>query len=252
MLKLYFNWNAVCAMKVVLCLAEKALDWTPHHIVLGDFEQLEPAYLAINPAGVVPALVHNGASVLESSVILEYLDDAFPDVALRPAVATDRARMRWWMRQVDDIVHPSVRPVSFAQFVAPRASRLSEDEQRSVSEKTPKKEIAELWRRAAAAPYSKDEIAGYLATIRAVLVKMDAELHGSSWLAGDQFSLADIAMAPYFRRFEQLHVASLWHELPCVDAWWRQMKARPSFSKLDVLREQYAPADHPAARQAQL
>ncbi|RYE02284.1 MAG: glutathione S-transferase family protein [Sphingomonadales bacterium] len=242
----------MCAMKVVLCLAEKGLDWTPHHIVLGNFEQLNPAYLAINPAGVVPALVHDGTPVVESSVILEYLDDAFPDIALRPVAATDRAQMRWWMRQVDDLVHPSIRPVSFAQFVAPRAGRLSADEQRSISERTPKKEIAELWHRAAAAPYSKDEIAGYLATIRAVLVKMDAALQRSAWLAGERLSLADIAMAPYFRRFEQLQVVSLWDELPCVEAWWQQMKARPSAAKLDMLRDQYAPADHPAARRAQI
>ncbi|MCW3834529.1 glutathione S-transferase family protein [Sphingomonas canadensis] len=246
-MELYFNWNAVCALKVVLCLAEKGVDWTPRHIVLGKFEQLEPGYLAINPAGVVPALVHDGHVILESSVILEYLEDAFPDFALRPAAAADRARMRWWMRQVDDIVHPSVRPISFARFVAPRAKALSEAERAAMLSRTPKKEIADLWDRAAGAPFSDEEIGRYLTSIRKVLISMEEQLRGSRWLAGDMLSLGDIAMAPYFRRFEQLGVTSLWSELPAVSSWWQQMRARPAYAALDRLRLQYAPADHPAA-----
>lgn len=245
---LYFNWNAVCAMKVVLTLAEKKVDWTPKHIVLGNFEQLQPDYLAINPAGVVPALVtDDGRVILESSVIIEYLDDAYPDVALRPGDPADRARMRWWMRQVDDVVHPSVRPVSFTRFVAPRARALSEEQLAAMDAKTPKAEIAELWRRAARAPYTAEELAGFLANIRKVLIQMDAALLDGPWLAGDAYSLADIAMTPYFRRFEQLDKSSLWADLPATNDWWQRVQRRPSFTGMDALRLRYGSPDHPAA-----
>ncbi len=247
MITLYFNWNAVCAMKVALCLAEKQLAWEQRHLALGEFEQLQDWYLAINPAGVVPALVDAGTVVLESTVIIEYLDDAYPQTSLRPSDPKARARMRWWAKQVDDIVHPSIRPLSFTQFVAPRARALSRDELDGLKARTPKKEIAELWRRAAEAPYADEELAEYVSKIRGVMTKMDAELRRSSWLAGDTYSLADIAMTPYFRRMVQLQKAELWADLAGVCDWWTRVTQRPSFEIMDALRRQYAPAGHPAA-----
>ncbi len=247
MIQLYFNWNAVCAMKVVLCLAEKALDWEERHLALGDFEQLQDWYLAINPAGVVPALVDDGAVVLESTVIIEYLEDAYPLSPLRPVDPKARARMRWWAKQVDDIVHPSIRPLSFTQFVTPRARALSSGDLEALTARTPKKEIAELWRRAAESPYSEEELAGYVAKIRDLLVKMDDVLRVSPWLAGDSYSLADIAMTPYFRRLLQLQKGELWADLPAATAWWQKVTQRPAFAAMDDLRRRYAPAGHPAA-----
>lgn len=250
MIALYFNWNAVCAMKVALCLAEKNLAWDERHLALGEFEQLQEWYLAINPAGVVPALVDEGRVVLESTVIIEYLDDAYPQAPLRPSDPHARARMRWWEKQVDDIVHPSIRPLSFTQFVAPRARSLSRGDLDGLAARTPKKEIAELWRRAAEAPYADEELAEHVAKIRGVMKKMDEALRTSPWLAGDAYSLADIAMTPYFRRMVQLGKTELWADLPGVGDWWARVMRRPAFETMDDLRRRHAPADHPAASMA--
>jgi glutathione S-transferase len=247
-LSLYFNWNAVCAMKVVLCLAEKGLDWEHRHIVLSAFEQLDEAYLKINPAGVVPALVHGDVVVLESTVINEYLDDAFPEVRLRPTAPASLAAMRWWNKQVDDTVHPSIRPASFALFVAPRAAQMSSGEIQNLNVRTPKREIAELWRRTAEAPYTEEELAGYIHKIRDLLVQMDARLGQSPWLAGDHYSLADINMTPYFRRLTQLGKTALWTDLPHASAWWERVRRRPSFAVLEELRGRYAPDGASAPR----
>lgn len=247
MIRLYFNWNAVCALKVVLCLAEKALVWEERHLALGEFEQLQEWYLAINPAGVVPALEDNGAVVLESTLILEYLEDAYPERPLRPTDPRARARMRWWTRQVDDIMHPSLRPLSFTRFVAPRAQALSAGELDELQARTPKKEIAELWRRAAQSPYSDEELAAHVAKVRDLLVKMDETLGVSPWLAGDSYSLADVAMTPYVRRLVQLQKQELWADLPATADWWARVARRPAFAAMDDLRRRYAPATHPAA-----
>ncbi len=246
MLRLYFNWNAVCAQKVVLCLTEKGIDWTPHHLVLSNFEQLEPWYLDINPAGLVPALVHDDVIVTESTVINEYLEDAFPEVQLRPTSPAARARMRWWTKQIDDVLHPSIRPISFTKFVTPRAARLSRADLDGIMARTPKKEIATLWRRVAEAPYSDQELADYLAKIRNLVETMETALSRSRWLAGDGVSLADLGMTPYFRRLVQLEKEAVWSDLPATCAWWDAIRARPSFAMFDRLRAQYAPADHPA------
>lgn len=68
-----------------LALAEKKLDWHSHILDLMVGDQFKPAYRNINPGAVVPTLVHDGRVVIESAVINEYIDDEFPDPALRPA-----------------------------------------------------------------------------------------------------------------------------------------------------------------------
>jgi len=82
-LELYHSVNSVCAQKVRVALAEKGLEYESHLMTLrGD--QFDPAYMKLNPNAVVPTLVHDGRIVIESSVILYYLDEAFPSPALMP------------------------------------------------------------------------------------------------------------------------------------------------------------------------
>jgi glutathione S-transferase len=69
MLELYHSINSVCAQKVRIALAEKGLTAKDHLMTLrGD--QFDPAYLKLNPSGVVPTFIHDGQPVIESAVIL--------------------------------------------------------------------------------------------------------------------------------------------------------------------------------------
>src|SRR5579875_2563430 len=79
-LELYHATNSVCAQKVRLALAEKRLSAKEHLLTLNG-DQYDPAYLKLNPNGVVPTLVHDGHVVTESTIILYYLDDAFPETS---------------------------------------------------------------------------------------------------------------------------------------------------------------------------
>ena len=68
-----------------MCLAEKGLDWESRHVDIFAFENYEPAYTRLNPKAVVPTLDHDGNVLIESNIILEYLEDVFPkQVPLRP------------------------------------------------------------------------------------------------------------------------------------------------------------------------
>jgi glutathione S-transferase len=67
-----------------MALEEKGVKWTSRYIDLFKFDQLKPEYLAINPDGVVPTLVHDGAPVRESTIINEYIDAAFEGPPLVP------------------------------------------------------------------------------------------------------------------------------------------------------------------------
>jgi glutathione S-transferase len=237
------NWNAVCALKVVLCLEEKGLAYTERPIDLGRFDQLQDWYLKLNPAGVVPTLVHDDEVVVESTIIGEYLDDAFRQPSLRPADPLALARMRWWTKQVEEVIHPSLRPLSFTRFATEKARSLSDDDLSGLRERIPKKELGDLWWRVAKSPYSAEELGAYRRKVEQTLALMEVALTRSSWLVGEQFSLADIAFIPYFRRIGQLGEEALWADLPAVSNWFARVQTRPSFAAMERLRTTYAPVE---------
>src|SRR5579862_3109428 len=109
MLELYHDWDAFCCIKVRFCLAEKGVPWIGRHIDLQRMEQLTPGYLALNPKGLVPTLLHNGRIVVESSVINEYVNECFDGPALSPVDPYERAQMRIWIKFEEDVLHPAVR-----------------------------------------------------------------------------------------------------------------------------------------------
>jgi len=71
MIELYHAHISTCSQKVRLCLAEKELEWTSHPIEFSTGEHLRPAYLALNPNGVVQTLVHNERPVCGELLIFE-------------------------------------------------------------------------------------------------------------------------------------------------------------------------------------
>ena len=105
MIELYHATMSTCAQKVRMILAEKQLDWQGHVLDLRASDQHQPDYLKLNPNGVVPTLVDNGKVIIESTVICEYLDDAYSDPSLKPESPFERARMRQWTKRLDEIIH---------------------------------------------------------------------------------------------------------------------------------------------------
>ena len=81
MLELYNHDMSVCAAKVRFAMAEKGLEYTSHMVNLLAREHKTPEYLALNPNGVEPTLVHDGYVVFESTIINEYLEEKFPQVS---------------------------------------------------------------------------------------------------------------------------------------------------------------------------
>ena len=82
-LTLYHSVESTCAQKVRLVLANKRLAWKEIRLNLRKGEQFEPTYLRLNPKAVVPTLTDDTIIVRESTVINEYLDDAYPEPALK-------------------------------------------------------------------------------------------------------------------------------------------------------------------------
>jgi glutathione S-transferase len=118
MLVLYEFGNSVCCQKVRLVLFEKGLAWESREINLFRGEQYDPDYLKINPKGVVPALLHDGRPLIESTLICEYLDEVFPEPHLIPVSAYERAQTRLWSKVVDEGLHEGITEISFSAMFA--------------------------------------------------------------------------------------------------------------------------------------
>ena len=108
MLRLYTYFRSSAAYRVRITLALKGLPYAsvPVHLVRGGGEQLLPAYRAVNPAALVPALEEGGDVLTQSLAILEYLEETHPQSPLLPADARGRARVRSLALTIACDVHP--------------------------------------------------------------------------------------------------------------------------------------------------
>src|SRR5260370_9596894 len=103
-LELYHIINSVSAQKVRKAAHEKGLEAQEHLMTLAG-DQFDPAYMRLNPNAAVPTLVHDGYPVVESSVILYYIDEAFPEPALMPRDPKLRAKVRLSNKLIDATSH---------------------------------------------------------------------------------------------------------------------------------------------------
>ena len=202
-LKLYHQWTSTCSKRVRITLAEKKLEWESHHINLRKLEHLDPWYLKLNPEGVVPTLEHDGKILTESNFIIEYLDEVFPHVPLRPDDYFERWKMRNWMHRFEAILHKNINTISFVK--QNRMKRYEAFSERDIDEFLARQVNAE--RRAAfenriRQGISKEEMAFAEERIAEVLDEMDAALEGRVYLNGSHLSLADISVVPFIERLE--------------------------------------------------
>ncbi len=241
MITLYHHGSSVCAGKVRLVLAEKSVPWDGVYIDILRGDQFDPAYVKLNPKAVVPTLVDDGKVIVESSVICEYLDEVFPDPPLKPAAAADRAAMRLWTKAVDEFLHPACAELTFASCHRFIIGRLSPEKFNEFLESTPPLSVTADWharkkeivRQGMDAP----RVGRTFRLYDSYLQKMEDALERRQWLAGDTFSLADIAMAPYVNRLDMLGMSEMWvGSRPRVTEWFERVKARESFkpSLLDM------------------
>ncbi len=230
---LYTSVESACAQKVRLVLAEKKLDWQEQYLNLRKGEQFSTTYLQLNPKAVVPTLVHDGCIIRESSVINEYLDEVFPEPALKPDNPGLRSQMRLWVKTVDDEVHPAIGVLTYAMVLRNQMNEMKTPEQLErhfLSVRDPKRrERQQLTHKLGVASPAVKPALGQL---KLIIMQMDQVLSGSEWLAGERYSLADAAFAPYMVRLELLNCASLWQNRSHFNNWLIRIKTRNSVARL--------------------
>ncbi|MCX7305664.1 MAG: glutathione S-transferase family protein [Hyphomicrobiales bacterium] len=178
---------------VAMALVEKDIAWT--HVEVDPFEQPIPdSYLALNPFGRVPTLVHDGFVLYETTAITRYIDEAFAGRSLQPAEPRELARMNQIIAVADSYGYwPMVRQVFVQRVFGPAGGGMANEAM-----------IAEGVEKSAK-----------------VLAALDGLAAGGLFLVGNALSLADLhlgAMIAYFTMAQEGHTALSRHQK--LSKWW--------------------------------
>jgi glutathione S-transferase len=229
MLKLYHYEPSANSMKPMLCLKEKGLAFTSHYVDLHSFEQHAPEFVKVNPNGQVPALIHDGAVITESTVINEYLEDVFPAVCLRPENPVERARMRIWSKFVDEYFCPALSMLGWNILVPGIVERLKQGEFAKLLERIPLKEQRDKWRTAATHSFTEEQLTESRRKVTVSIERMEQILAQAPWLAGPTYSLADVntysMVVPVPRMVPEAMNENI---APRSFAWLNRMNERPA------------------------
>ena len=189
--------------KVRLALAEKRL---PFELRIEKVWEHRADYLDLNPAGTVPTLVEdNGFAVPDSTVICEYLEEAYPDIALLGRDAIDRVEIRRLVAWFDGKFAREVTENLNGQKYLKRIAGRGEPD-------------ASLLR------------AGY-ANLRDHLDHLCWLVENRNWLAGHNLSLADLAAAAHLSVLDFSGDID-WSKFEPARDWYARLKSRPSFRPL--------------------
>jgi len=253
--ELHHNALSICSMKLRVCLAELGIPYRSHHVDLvetGAYANLRPDFLAVNPAGTVPVLVHRGHPVYESHLQIRYAAEHAPPGSPRlvPHDPALRAQMERWIDRSsltdDPLEHgdesacnavPGLTlPLFAAMIERVPVRRILEgllfhfDRRRPVMflafrlgglERLPRMKPA-----LQALARSRNQMATHLDALEKQL-----GLSGGPWILGETFSLADVSWLVIFERLVQadcLHVFTDGTLRPACRAYWERLRARPS------------------------
>ena len=230
MLTLYHGLASTCSKKVRMCLEEKGLEWESRLLNLQKFEQHDPEYLKLNPKGVVPTLVHDGKPVCESTYIIDYLEAEFPEPSLTPADPQSAARMKEWEKWSDDVGYAAVYVPTWNKLSKPVAEKFSDEELETIVGRVPTEERRQRWKQVARGGFSGEELEKAYDQMRLTFARMEEALGNGDYLAGDSFSLGDIAMVPFVERMTDLRPDLVGPDrYPRTHAWLRRLSERPSW-----------------------
>jgi len=219
--------------RVFLALLEKGVSFSEHELDGPQFEHVRPGYLAINPRGQVPALIHDGAVYTEGAPICEYIDEAFPGPPLRPSDPRARWAMRRWCRFIETDLGRAIMMIHWNRIVPRFVGERSRSEVEALIGLVPDPDRRRAWRSAYLQETPPEELAESERRVRSGAAHIEAALARQPWLAGPEFSLADIDLLNYFAFLAtwspQIVNAGA---TPHTVEWIRRMGERPAVQAL--------------------
>lgn len=242
MLELYHFYGATCGLKARLAVDEKRINVLDRAIARSLLNT--PRYLALNPNGLVPTLVHDGSVLTESTVIINYLDDLTEECPLKPKNALGAARALWWMKRADDCL-PHIGTLTYTVSMRPALKELPTEELKTYLDSIGNLALRARRSRIIEMGFDNPDFLLALAGLQSMLTEMDNVLSRHDWLAGDDYSLGDTAITPLVERLEELSFAELWRPgRPNLCGWWDRIRARPSYDTCVVQKPNPEAAQH--------
>jgi len=235
MLKLYSFGPGANSLKPLLTLFEKGVEWEHQFVDPAKFEQHSDWFKKINPRGQVPALVHDGNVITESTVICEYLEDVFPDAnPLRPSDPYMVAQMRVWTKWVDEYFCWCVSTIGWARYVSHIANKMSDEEFEAHLKNIPIPEQQTKWRRARDG-FPQDMLDEEMRKIAVSVDRLEETLSKQNYLLGDQYTLADVCNFAIANGMDMGYPELVNAEkTPGIMAWLKRIHERP------VVKEMFA------------
>ncbi|MGI8527648.1 MAG: glutathione S-transferase family protein [Pseudolabrys sp.] len=232
-LVLYDGAGVPSPRRVRICLIEKGLSFKVKWLNLGLMDQKQSSYLKLNPTGLVPTLLHDGKAIFESNVINEYVDTVFPNPPLMPGDAYGKARIRMWFAFESDFAKP-FRDAVYETMGKERLQSTGitpEKLREEISKRTNNEAYIRFATKVLTAPRNDELVADRQQLLMEKMATMEDQLaDGRTWLSGDQFTLADIALAPRIEMFPVVGVNDLYDRFPRIGRFMERIKSRPSWA----------------------
>src|SRR5580704_13779589 len=259
------GWNGVhvlhfmgssCSQKLRVFLNLKKIPWQSHPVDLPHYENMQPCFLGINPRGLVPVLVHDGAVHIESNDILAYLESKFPAPRLIPSGHENEVAA---LLHHEDDLHLDLRTLSFRFVFAPPGppkpaaaleSYMANGAGTVQGAKDREKQVQiEFWQRAAQEGFTDERARASALRFRAEFDALEKRLAKQPYLMGNDLSVLDIAWLIYEHRlslggypFARLH--------PHIHAWAEKLRAMPEFAR-EIGQLRHSPQQLEAVKLAQ-
>ena len=202
--RLYGHPGSACTSRVQLVLAEKQADFDFVHVDLGRGEQKSEPHVARHPFGLVPVWQDERVTLYESMAIARYLDRTLSGVSLSPSDPVALASMDQWISVADSQFFPPMRLLFRHVFLFPQMG----------------------------VPTEPSVIEESRAHIGFVFDAIERQLQDRDYLAGSEFSLADVAFLPSCQMLHFLGAADLITARPRLTAWWSRVSTRPAWQRV--------------------
>ncbi|XP_077985787.1 NAD(P)H oxidoreductase RTN4IP1, mitochondrial-like [Glandiceps talaboti] len=211
-----------CSQKVRICMEEKGLPWRSHVINLGKGEHTTKEFTQINPKNLVPVLIHDGVTIIESNDILEYLDTTFPDPCLQPR--GEEEAMAKWLTLSSDIQRP-LKYLTF-NFMFGRMAVASRESLHRLSQNIESRDLYEF-HLSFKEGHPMELLQEKIEVIHCAFEELENCLSQNDWLVGDSFSIADISWIVHVHRFKKMKFPLTKYQN--VEDWYERVRAKRSF-----------------------
>lgn len=230
MLTLYHAPGSVCSQKVRLGLALMDLAYDSRVLNLQAGEQFAPAYRALNADAVVPTLVDDGLVVVESSLILEYLDREYNAGRLMPQHRAGRVAAQHWLLRCLAI-HAAINTLSFATALrGPIIAKSTPAEIDALVAKIPDPVMGAKRKDLIVNGLGSVYVGQALMHLRRTLDDMQTAMAQTPWMGGAAIGIADVALVAYVDRLDRLGLAGFWDDRPAIAPWLASWRATDAYA----------------------